>query len=68
MTGNPMITLALLAGILAPGFGLMLAEMKNAPLGYQDETGFHFKRQEGTGPTLAEKPASGFDFTLASMK
>ncbi len=36
-----MITISLLGGIALCGIVLMLLEMRNAPEGYEDESGFH---------------------------
>jgi hypothetical protein len=36
-----MIALILLSAIVLPSGALMLAELRNAPEGYEDESGFH---------------------------
>jgi len=62
-----MIILALLGGVLASGFGLILAELRNAPIGYQDDGGFHFTRQEGNRAPIVDQPPLGFEFSVPPL-
>jgi hypothetical protein len=39
---NYMIMIALIAGALTAGLGIVFVEVRNAPHGYEDGNGFHF--------------------------
>ena len=42
-----MIVVFLILGLVVVGLGIGLVATASAPLGYQDEAGFHFGQQEG---------------------
>ena len=42
-----MIAALVIVGLLAASLGIGLVAAVRAPFGYEDETGFHFGRQEG---------------------
>jgi hypothetical protein len=42
-----MIAVLILFGLIAAGLGIGLVATAKAPVGYQDETGFHFGQQNG---------------------
>jgi hypothetical protein len=42
-----MIAVIIILGLIATGLGFGLFATASAPLGYQDEAGFHFGQNEG---------------------
>jgi len=42
-----MTAVLIIFGLIAVGLGIGLIVTATAPLGYQDETGFHFGQQQG---------------------
>ena len=42
-----MIAVFFILGLVVVGLGIGLVATARAPLGYQDETGFHFGQKEG---------------------
>ena len=46
--------LIIIAALFAAGLFVELVSAAAAPMGYQDETGFHFGREQGTSPDSRE--------------
>jgi hypothetical protein len=43
-------------GLIAAGFGIGLIATASAPMGYEDETGFHFGQEEFTSENSPAYP------------
>lgn len=53
--------LFILLGLIAASLGIGMVGTARAPLGYQDETGFHFGQQQGA-------PEEEFSYSLPQPK
>ena len=51
-----MIAVFVVFGLIAAGFGIGLIATALAPVGYEDETGFHFGHEEVTDHSSATYP------------
>jgi hypothetical protein len=58
---NYMIVIALIAGTLTAGLGFVFVEVRNAPRGYQDETGFHFVNRHARPAPVTRRGGAAVD-------